>query len=100
MYKLNKALYELKQVPRVWYEHFSSFLINKGFSRGKINTILFIKNHNSNTLIVRIYVDDIVFGATTILHVNDFIEYMKREFEMSMMRELNYFLGLQVKQTD
>ena len=61
---------------------------------------MFIKNHNSNTLIVQIYVDDIVFGATNMQLVNDFVECMKNEFEMSMMGELNYFLGLQVKQTD
>ena len=100
VFKLNKALYGLKQAPRAWYERLSSFLINKGFSRGKIDTTLFIKNHNSNTLIVQIYVDDIVFGATNMQLVNDFVECMKSEFEMSMMGELNYFLGLQVKQTD
>ena len=100
VYKLNKALYGLKQAPRAWYERLSSFLINKGFSRGKIDTTLFIKNHNSNTLIVQIYVDDIVFGATNTLLVNEFVECMKSEFEMSMMGELNYFLGLQVKQTN
>ena len=44
--------------------------------------------------------DDIVFGATTVLLVNKFVECMKREFEMSMMGQLNYFLGLQVKQTN
>ena len=94
VFKLNKALYGLKQAPRAWYERLSSFLINKGFSRGKIDTTLFIKNHNSNTLIVQIYVDDIVFGATNMQLVNDFVECMKSEFKMSMMGELNYFLGL------
>ena len=61
---------------------------------------MFIKNHNSNILIAQIYVDDIVFRAITMLFVNDFVECIKGEFEMSMMGELNYFLGLQVKQTD
>src|SRR5262249_7226462 len=64
MFKLNNALYGLKQVPRAWYKRLNSSLLNNGFSRGKVNTTLFIKNHKSDTLIVQIYVDDIVFGAT------------------------------------
>ena len=44
--------------------------------------------------------DDIVFRAINMQLVDEFVEYMKSEFEMSMTRELNYFLGLQVKQTN
>ena len=42
--------------------------------------------------------DDIVFGSTIDHLAHEFSEEMKREFEMSMVGELNYFLGLQVKQ--
>ena len=45
-----------------------------------------------------IYVDDIVFGSTNEKLCKDFESCMKNEFEMSMMVELNYFLGLQIKQ--
>ena len=44
------------------------------------------------------YVDDIVFGSTIDHLAQEFSEVMKKEFEMSMVGELNYFLGLQVKQ--
>ena len=64
VYKLKKALYGLKQAPRAWYERLSSFLINKDFVRGKVDTTLFIKHSKSNMLVVQIYVDDIIFGAT------------------------------------
>src|SRR5262249_13031391 len=100
VYKLNKALYGLKQAPRAWYERLSSFLMNNGFSRGKIDTTLFIKTQHSKILIVQIYVDDIIFGATSMHLVHEFVESMKNEFEMSMMGELTYFLSLQVKQTE
>jgi len=49
-------------------------------------------------LVVQIYVDDIIFGATTDKLSKDFSKLMGREFEMSMMGELNFFLGLQIKQ--
>ena len=64
VFELSKALYRLKQVPRAWYERLSSFLLHNNFKRGKVDTTLFIKNTDSDMIIVQIYVDDIVFGAT------------------------------------
>ena len=100
MFKLKKALYGLKQAPRAWYERLSKFLLENNFQRGKVDKTLFIKKRNNETLLVQIYVDDIIFGATNSVLVKEFSELMTNEFEMSMMGELNYFLGLQVKQMD
>ncbi|XP_019229251.1 PREDICTED: uncharacterized protein LOC109210303 [Nicotiana attenuata] len=47
VYKLTKALYGLKQAPRAWYERLSSFLIDHGFTRGKVDTTLFIRRFQS-----------------------------------------------------
>jgi hypothetical protein len=44
-------------------------------------------------------VDDIVFGGSSNSLVARFVEDMSREFEMSMMGELQFFLGLQIKQS-
>ena len=98
VFKLTKALYGLKQAPRAWYERLSTFLIENNFSRGKIDTTLFRKNDKSNFLIVQIYVDDIIFGSTNEKMCEDFSGLMQSEFEMSMMGELRFFLGLQIKQ--
>ena len=64
VFKVTKSLYGLKQVPRVWYERLSSFLLQNNFMRGKVDTTLFIKNTDTDMIIVQIYVDDIIFGAT------------------------------------
>ena len=64
---------------------------------GKIDTTLFIKSKDSNILIVQIYVYDIVFGATNVLLCEEFVKSMHEEFEMSMIWEFNFFLGLQIK---
>ncbi|XP_042983357.1 uncharacterized protein LOC122312768, partial [Carya illinoinensis] len=98
VFKLTKALYGLKQAPRAWYERLSGFLIEKGFSRGKIDTTLFIKYENDDILLIQIYVDDIIFGATNENMCQVFAKTMQEEFEMSMMGELTFFLGLQIKQ--
>ncbi|KAM6587476.1 hypothetical protein CsatA_010081 [Cannabis sativa] len=98
VYKLKKALYGLKQALRAWYERLSTFLISNGFSMGKADNTLFIKRKSKDIIIVQIYVDDIIFGATNDALCEEFSKCMHSEFEMSMMGELNFFLGLQIKQ--
>ncbi|KAI3772163.1 hypothetical protein L6452_03343 [Arctium lappa] len=99
VYYLNKALYGLKQAPRAWYATLSTFLIKNGFDKGTIDTTLFIKRYKNEMLLVQIYVNDIIFGSTNQKYCDKFSELMKSEFEMSLMGELTFFLGLQVKQT-
>ncbi|KAK2352230.1 hypothetical protein QL285_096543 [Trifolium repens] len=100
VFKLTKALYGLKQAPRAWYERLSSFLLENGFIRGKIDTTLFRKINKNDLLIVQVYVDDIIFGATNEKMCEEFSKLMQSEFEMSMMGELRFFLGLQIKQLE
>jgi len=59
---------------------------------------LFTKHVKNDILIIHIYVDDVIFGSTNELLCKKFEQCMKNEFEMSMMGEFNYFLGLQIKQ--
>ncbi|GJZ17494.1 copia protein, partial [Tanacetum coccineum] len=65
---------------------------------GLVDNTLFTKKRNSHIIIVQIYVDDIIFGSTCQELCDDFSKIMHDEFEMSMMGELNFFLGLQIKQ--
>nr|GEX87401.1 hypothetical protein [Tanacetum cinerariifolium] len=62
VYKVEKALYELHQAPRAWYETMSTYLLDNGFYRGKIDKTLYIKSHKDDILLVQVYVDDIIFG--------------------------------------
>ena len=96
MYKLKRALYGLKQALRAWYDRLTAYLIEHGFKRGSADTTLFIRNDKNSFVTAQIYVDDIVFGATNDSLTHSFTDEMKAMFEMSMIRELTYFLGLQV----
>ncbi|WRX22539.1 Reverse transcriptase [Theobroma cacao] len=100
VFKLHKALYGLKQALKAWNERLSKFLVEKGYVRGSIDTTLFIKRYVNDLIVVQIYVDDIVFGATNEALCKNFTNEMQGEFEMSMMGELKYFLGLQFKQNE
>jgi len=99
-YKLKKVLYGLKQAPRSWYERLSTFLLENDFERGKIDLTLFIKRVGEHILIVQIYVDNIIFGSIDNSLCKGFASIMQGEFEMSMMGELTFFLGLQIKQME
>ncbi|GKA68328.1 retrovirus-related pol polyprotein from transposon TNT 1-94, partial [Tanacetum coccineum] len=67
---------------------------------GMVDNTLFTKRSKSHLVIVQIYVDDIIFGSTSQNLCDDFAKIMHDEFEMSMMGELNFFLGLQIKQME
>ncbi|RDX88225.1 Copia protein, partial [Mucuna pruriens] len=95
---LDHALYGPKQAPRAWYERLNNFLISYGFSIGKVDKTCFRKEGNKDFIIVQIYVNDIIFGATNEHLCKNFFGLMQSEFEMSMMGELKFFLRLQVKQ--
>jgi hypothetical protein len=62
-------------------------------------SFIFALNHGTDFLLVQIYVDDIIFGGSSHSLVSRFQKMMKSEFQMSMMGELTFFLGIQVKQT-
>jgi hypothetical protein len=98
VYMLRKALYGLKQAPRAWYGRLRGFLFIKGFEMGKVDKTLFLLMQGVDILIVQVYMDDIVFGGSSHSLVARFAEDMSKEFEMSMMGELQFFIGLQVKQ--
>jgi hypothetical protein len=97
VYNLSKALYGLKQAPRAWYECLRDFLISNSFKVGKVDPTLFTKTCNGDLFVCQIYVDDIIFGSTNQKSCEEFSRVMMQKFEMSMMGELNYFLGSQVK---
>jgi hypothetical protein len=99
VYKLSKALYGLNQTSRAWYARLKMFLLEQGYVMGSVDKTLFTLNHGTDFLLVQIYVDDIIFGGSSHSLVSRFQEMMESEFQMYMMGELTFFLGIQVKQT-
>ena len=98
VYKLDKALYGLKQAPRAWYEHLRELLVDRGFQVGEIDPTLFTKKVNGELFICQLYVDDIIFGFTNKAFNEEFSKLMTDRFEMSMMGEMKFFLGFEIKQ--
>ncbi|GJS46200.1 retrovirus-related pol polyprotein from transposon TNT 1-94 [Tanacetum coccineum] len=100
VYNLNKALYGLKQALHAWYDMLYSFLISQDFSKGSVDPTLFIRRDGNELLHVQIYVDDIIFAASTPELCDLFSKIMCSKFKMSMMGKISFFLGLQISQMD
>ncbi|WVZ53082.1 hypothetical protein U9M48_004068 [Paspalum notatum var. saurae] len=89
VYRLSEALY---------YERLRDFLIEKGFKIGRVDTTLFTKKMDNDLFVCRVYMDDIIFGSTNEEYCKEFGKMMAMKFEISMIGELTFFLGFQIKQ--
>lgn len=97
--RLRKALYGLKQAPRAQYARLDKYLLKIGFSKGNVDSNLSYKVTNDEILVIEVFVDDIIFGGEDSLCKNFSIE-MQKEFEVSNIGEVKFFLGFQISQTD
>jgi hypothetical protein len=111
VYTLSKVLYGLKPASRAWYARLKTFLLEHGYVmevwiRSFLLLIMaltfylfrFTLNHGTDFLLVQIYVNDIIFSGSSHTLVSRFQKMIESEFQMSMMGELTFFLGIQVKQ--
>ena len=93
--RLKKALYELKQALITWYARLDKNLAKLGFAKGTKYNNLYLKKIEYGLLIIIVFVDDIIFGGNDEVS-NKFSEDMKNGFEMSMIGEIKFFVGLQI----
>lgn len=91
VYKLRKTLYALKKAPMAWYNRLRNFICERGFEKCKVDITLFINKIKDHTLLVQMYIDDIIFGSTNNDLCKEFSIMMKREFKMSMMDKMDFF---------
>ena len=98
VYKLSKALYGLRQAPRAWYARLSIYLVKLGFTKCPFEHAVYMKHENNEVLIVGVYVDDLLITGTNLNDIVEFKQQIQREFEMSDMGQLAYYIGMEVEQ--
>ena len=97
VYILEKELYGLKQVARAWYSRIDSYLIENGFNISESDLTLHTKvNEQGNMLIVCLYVYYLIF--TGYFGIEEFRTIMEREFEMTDLGLMNFFLRIELQQ--
>ena len=99
VYRLKKALYGLRQAPRAWNAKLNNTLKRLGFSRCLQEQAVYNKFVGNKIIIVGVYVDDLVVTGSNLELINEFKNQMEKEFEMSNLGLLSYYLGIEVTQT-
>ncbi|GAU51495.1 hypothetical protein TSUD_413780, partial [Trifolium subterraneum] len=101
VYRLKKALYGLKQAPRDWNRRIDKFLIEIGFVKCVTEHGVYVKKHDEKRLIVMcLYVDDLLITGSNDKYISEFKSDLKREFEMTDLGHMTYFLGIEFLRTD
>jgi len=99
VYRLTKALYGLKQEPRAWNKRIDSFLHAIEFKKCALDHGLHVKtNDYGDLLILCLYVDDVIFTGSNMKMIGDYKHIMMKEFEMTDLGLMSYFLGIEVIQ--
>jgi len=100
VYRLRKALYGLQQAPRAWNKLIDALLAKLGFVKYTVEFGVYVKRtSHANTLIVCLYVDDLIITRSVEEEIEEFKGRMKIEFEMTDLGTLSYFLGLEFVHT-
>ena len=100
VFKLKKVLYGLKQAPRAWYSNIDIYLLKSGFERSKHEPTLYLKKQGTtDSLLVCLYVDDMICMGSSKSIVAEFKASIMKSFEMLDLGLLHYFLGIEVTQS-
>ncbi|KAG7594052.1 Integrase catalytic core [Arabidopsis thaliana x Arabidopsis arenosa] len=98
VYRLNKALYGLRQAPRAWNNKLNHILVDLHFTKCSKEPSVYRKEVEEHLLIIAVYVDDLFVTKTSLEVINKFKGEMSSNFEMSDLGKLTYYLGIEVMQ--
>jgi hypothetical protein len=94
--RLRQALYGLKQAPRAWFAKFSATVSRLGYSINSYDSTLFIRYTNRGTILLLLYVDDMIITRDDIIGIQELKQFLSQHFEMKDLGPLSYFLGLEI----
>lgn len=94
--KLQRALYELKQLPRAWFGRFSQAMKKYGFCQSNSDHTLFLKHRRGKVTTLIVYVNDMIITGDETEEIAKLQKQLATEFEMKNLGGLKYFLGIEV----
>ena len=100
VYRLQRALYGLKQDPRAWFQRFSQFLLGIRFTASRVDSSLFVYHSPHGVIYLLLYVDDMVITGSNSSMLSSLIDRLAKEFSMKDLGDLHYFLGIEVVRND
>jgi Reverse transcriptase (RNA-dependent DNA polymerase) len=94
--KLKKAIYGLKQSPRAWYAKLSLSLLKINFVKSSADSSMFVKHSQNFTIIILVYIDDVIIIENSNEKIEKVKKYLKKEFDIKDLGQLSYFLGVEI----
>lgn len=98
VYRLVKALYGLRQAPRAWCAKLNRCLKKLGFTKCPYKHVVYTKREGDESLIIGVYVDDLLVTGTSLANIREFKKQISEEFEMSDLGKLSYYFAIEVGQ--
>uniref|UniRef100_A0AAV1VKE2 Polyprotein n=1 Tax=Peronospora matthiolae TaxID=2874970 RepID=A0AAV1VKE2_9STRA len=95
--KLKRSLYGLKQLPRMWNQTIDGFMIKMGFKKCESDHCIYIKRDDQDMILVVLYVDDLILASSNNELLKSTKMALSKRFEMTDLGELDYFLGMEIK---
>ena len=90
----------MKQVPRAWNNHIDKYFLENDFNKCLHEHALYVKIKGEDILIVCLYMDDLIFTGSNPSMFEEFKRVMTKEFEMTDIGLMAYYLGIEVKQKE
>ncbi len=90
--KLKRALYDLKQASKMWYDIIHKFLIDLDFKRSNSDHAVFTKDD----IFLVMYVDDLLLFGLNLNHLQNIQNQLKQRFKMTNLRQLSHYLGMKI----
>nr|GEZ19941.1 retrovirus-related Pol polyprotein from transposon TNT 1-94 [Tanacetum cinerariifolium] len=97
---LNRLLEEEVYAPRTWNTRIDKYFQEHGFRKCLSEYALYVKFENISILLACLYVDDLIFTGNSQSMIDELKKSMTREFEMTNIGLMSYYLGIEVKQMD
>nr|GEU89824.1 ribonuclease H-like domain, reverse transcriptase, RNA-dependent DNA polymerase [Tanacetum cinerariifolium] len=88
------------QAPHAWNIKLDNTLKSLDFKKCALEQAIYTKTSKDSTLLIRVYVDDLIITGTPKKEIDKFRAQMEEKFEMSDLGLLAYYLGIEVTQTD
>jgi hypothetical protein len=89
----------LNQALLAWYSCIDGYFLQNRFIKCPNEYVIYVKiKESGNTLIVCLYVDDLIFTGNNPMMFEDFKQAMTKEFEMMDTGLMFYYLGIEFKQ--
>ncbi|GJS08719.1 uncharacterized mitochondrial protein-like protein [Tanacetum coccineum] len=96
VYKLRKALYDLKQAPHAWYKKFEIVVISLSFVSIHHDSVLFVKHSSVGRILFSLYVDDMIITKDDSVGIESLKLELAHHFAMKDLGLVHYCLGIEV----